>query len=119
MCNELGHLSQGFNDFKGNITLCFIPKYKVPRIKKVTQKTETYRVQVIAGEKIVNYKGDPSTPVCSTEKTRCTRIMCHPNQEKKHCIADLKDLFLMETLEEHNYLSNHVSLMHAAFFKTT
>ena len=36
MCNELGRLSQGFGNVKGNNTLYFIHKSQVPRNKKVT-----------------------------------------------------------------------------------
>ena len=36
ICNELGCLSQGYKSIKGNDTIFFIPKSKIPKGKRVT-----------------------------------------------------------------------------------
>ena len=129
MCNELGHLTQSFNDVKGNNILFFIPKSKVPRGKKVThaqivcsirpQKTDTHRIWLTAGGNIVNYKGCPITLVHSIEtiKMRWNSVFSTPGA--KHCMADLEDVFLMAALEEHEYLRINMSLMPETFIKNT
>ena len=125
MHNELGRLLQGFNDLEGNNVLYFFPKSKVPRGKKVTydsmfyspSNAETHRVWKTAGNNIVNYKREPSTPVCSIEtiKMHWNPVLC--TSGSKCCTADLKDFFLMAALEEHEFLRIHMHLMSTAFTK--
>jgi len=127
MCNELGRLSQGYHNIAGNNTLYFIHKSKVPSNKRVTyarivcslrpQKSETHRVRITAGGNITNYKGDPSTPVCSIEtiKLHWNSVLSTPGA--KYCTADLKDFFLMAALEEYEYLRIHISLIPDEFIK--
>jgi len=123
MCNELGRLAQGFRKVKGNNTLYFIKN--IPKGKKVTyarivcsirpQKTETHRVRLTAGGNLVNYKGDPSTPTCSIEtiKMHWNSVLSTPGA--KYCTIDLKDFFLMATLDDSEYLRIHISLIPISF----
>ena len=69
------------------------------------------------GGNIVNYKGDPSTPVCSIKKIKMHWNSVLSTPEANHYTAGLKDFFLIAALEEHEYLRIHVSLMPATFIK--
>ena len=118
-------MSQDFNNVKGNNSLFFIPKSKVPRGKKVTyarivycihpKKTETHRVRITAGGNIVNCKGDPNNTMYSIEaiKMHSNSTLSIPGE--KCCTADLKDFFLMAALEENEHLRIHMSLMPTEF----
>lgn len=127
MYNELGRLSKGFDNIKGNNTLHFIPKSKVPRDKRAThariacsirpQKSETHRARLTAGGNIINRKGDPSTPVCSVETIKLHWNSVLSTIGAKHCADDLKYFFLMAALEEHECLRINISLMHESFAK--
>ena len=111
ICNELGCLSQGFRYVKGNNTLYFIHKSRVPRNKKAiyariaysirSQKSKIYRVRLTASGNIVNYKGDLSTPVYSikTIKLHWNSVLSTPGA--KYYTADLKYFFLIVALEEY------------------
>ena len=71
-CNEIGRLSQGYEDAKGTNAVYFIPKSEVPKGKHVAyyrlvcsilpQKTETHRVQITAGGNLMNYYGTTINP---------------------------------------------------------
>ena len=75
LSNEIGRLSQGVRDIKGNNALTFIPYHEIPRSKKVAYanmicdhrplKTEKHRVRLIIGGDVLDYAGDASLPAAS------------------------------------------------------
>ena len=105
MCNELGRLSQGHNNVKGNNNLFFIPQSKVPKSKKIIyaqiacaiylQKTEIYYVGLTTRGNIMNYKEDPSIPTCSIETIKIYQNSVLSTPRAKYCILNIKDFFLI------------------------
>ena len=72
LSNEVGRLAQGYQNIKGNNTLCFIPKKLVPQNLNVAyanmvcdyrpNKKEKHRVRLTVGGDVLNYFGDSASP---------------------------------------------------------
>ena len=74
-------------------------------------------MRTTAGGNIVNCKGDPSATVRSIETIKIHWNSVLSTTGSKCCTADLKDLFLMLALEEHEHLRIHISIMPLSFAK--
>ena len=73
--NELRQIAQGIIEVKGTNTVTFIPKYKVPKDKKVTygkivckmkpEKEEKDRTRLTVGGNLLDFIGNLSAPTAS------------------------------------------------------
>ena len=67
MCNELGHLSQGWKKHTGNDKIYLILQKEKPKYRRITyvrsvcdiitQKKETRRTRISTGVNIIDYTG--------------------------------------------------------------
>ena len=108
MCNELGCLSQGWNNLPGNNTIKFIHHSSVPKNAKVTyvnpvcdiclHKEETHRVRLTAGGNLISYPYEISTPTADLVliKTHWNSVLHNP--QSRYCTFNLKDFYLNTTL---------------------
>ena len=73
--NNMGQLAQGIRGVKGTNTVMFIPKYQVPKDKKVThgkivcevkpEKEEKDRTELSVGGNLLDFTGNTSAPTAS------------------------------------------------------
>ena len=121
----MGHLSQGYKSIKGQNTIFFIDKAKVPKGKRVTyarivctirpQKAETHRVRLTAGGNLVSHNSITSIPTAAitTIKAYWNSVISSPGS--KYATIDIKHFYLNSKLEDYEYMKIHKSLLPQEF----
>ena len=119
LSNEIGRLSQGVSDVKGNNAMTFIPRHEVPKNKKVAYanmvcdhkplKDEKYRVRLTIGGDVLDYAGDKSSPAASLieAKLLLNSVISDCDKGARFMSLDIKDFFLQSNLPESEYLRIH------------
>ena len=79
--NELGQLAQGIREVKGTNRVMFIPKYKIPKDKKVTygkivcemkpEKEDKELTRLTVGGNLLDFTGNLSVPTASVTTAKC------------------------------------------------
>ena len=103
--NDLGQLDQGIREVKGTNTVMFIPKYKVPKDKKLTygkivcemkpEKDEKERTRLTVGENLLDFIGNISAPRASVTTAKCVFNSVVSTPGGRCLLADIK-LFLFK-----------------------
>jgi hypothetical protein len=118
LCNEYGHLSQGFtgNTVLGTDTIDFIHQHEVPPDKKVTYgnlicdyrplKTEPYRVCLTVGGDKLPYNNDAGSPAASLLETKLilNSTISDADEGARFLCADLKDHFLASLMKDPEFM---------------
>ena len=119
--NELGRLSQGFNNrVKAQDTIDFISYNEIPNDRKVTYanficdyrplKAEKFRVRMTIGGDWLDYPDETSSPTASLIETKLlinSVISDHKLHIEKYCSIDIKDFFLATPMVRTEYLQIH------------
>ena len=120
MCNKLGRLAQGYKDINDRNTIFFIPRSGVPPNKKVNyarivcamrpQKTETHRIRLTAGGKLISHDGTTRTPAAAitTIKTHWNSVIS--SKGARCATLDIKDFYLNSKLKDYEHTKRHVLL---------
>ena len=119
LSNELGRLSQGIGQVKGNNAMTFIPHRLVPKNKKVAyanmvcdhrpDKEEKFRVCLTVGGDVLEYYGDASSPAASLleSKLLINGVISDAHHGARFLTLDIKDYFLQSILEDPEYIRIH------------
>jgi hypothetical protein len=124
-CNELGRLSQGWNDKKGTNTIFFIERGEIPQGRKATyvkavcdirpHKEETHRVRLTAGGNLVDYPGNVSTPTAdvTTIKTHWNSVIS--DTKSRYMCMDVKDFYLNNPMARPEFIRIAVEMIPVEF----
>ena len=105
LTNELGRLSQGITNVKGNYVVEFFKKSEVPKNRKVTYsnmicdykplKKEKHRVRLTIGGDKLEYFGDTTSPAASLLETKLliNSTISDSNKGARFMTLDIKDFF--------------------------
>ena len=106
--NKLGQLAQGIRSFKGTNMVMLIPKFKVPKDKKVTygkivcemkqEKGRKERTRLTVGGKVLDFTGNISAPTASVITAKCD-FTCVVSTPGERCLlAYMKHFYLNNIL---------------------
>ena len=115
--NKFGRLAQGNKyGIKYRDVMEFIHPHEVPQNKKVTYasfvldyrplKSEPWRVRMVVGGNKLPFEDDPGSPAASLLETKIliNSIISEAHLGAKFMSLDLKDYFLMSTMENPEYM---------------
>ena len=103
--NDLGHMTSGIRNIKGNNVLVFIHKKEIPRDKRIiygnmvydfrSNKEDKYRTRLTVGGDRLDYEGNQSSPTASLlgSKLLINIVIGEAHRGAKILFMDLKDHF--------------------------
>ena len=121
MCNEIGRLSQDWEEHAGTDTIYLIfhkdkPKDRVKNyVKEVcdirSQKTETHRTRITTGGNLIYYPGEFSTPTSDL-----TTMKPHVNStisdvKSRYMFMDVKYFYLNKQVYRVEYIMIHIFMI--------
>ena len=110
----MGQLAQGVSGIKGKNTVVFIPKYYVPKDKKVTygkivlevkpEKEEKEHTRLTVGRNLLDFTGNLIAPTASvtTEKYVFNSVVSTPGA--RCLLADIKHFYLNNILPNPEFM---------------
>lgn len=115
MGKELGSLFQGFKDAKGMDVCKFIPKWQVPKNKKVTRPRivcafrpekidNPYRTRITAGGHLLDYDGETATNSANMETVKILLNSVLSTPGARLSTLDVKMMYLESLLKDPQYM---------------
>ena len=110
----MGQLDQGIRGFKGTNTVLFIPKYQVPKDKKVTygkivcevkpEKYETESTRLTVGGNLLDFTGNLSAPTPSVTTAKCVFNSVVSTPGARYLLANIKHFYLNNILPDPEFM---------------
>ena len=112
--NKLGHLAQGIREVKGTNKVMFIPKFKVPKVKKVTygktvcemktEKEDKERTILTLGENFLDFTVDISAPTSLVTTSQCVFNSVVSTPGARYLLVDIKHFHLNNILPDPKFM---------------
>ena len=110
----MGQLAQGIREVKGTNTVMFIPKYKVPKDKKVAyckivyeikpEKEEKERTRLTVEGNLLDFTGNLSAPTASVTTAKCVFNSVVSIPGARCLLADTKHLYINNILPDPEFM---------------